>query len=109
MWPIALAWIVQVLPVIPSLVTDIENMWRHKPKSGAQKWISVEQALSGSIEEVTKAIAAAAPAGTKEADISAAASEFARAVNDASVGLANKLGAFPHAGQAATPAPAAKA
>lgn len=109
MWPIALAWIVQVLPVIPSLVTDIENLWRHKPASGAQKWISVEQALSGSISEVTSAISAAAPAGTSEADISAAVAVFAKAVNDASVALANKLGAFPHGGQPPAPAPAAKA
>lgn len=109
MWAIALSWIVQILPVVPSLVTDIENLWRHKPKSGAQKWISVEQALSGSISEVTAAITAAAPAGTKAEDISAAISIFVRAVNDASVALANSLGAFPHSAPAPAPGPAPKA
>lgn len=96
----------RILPVIPSLVTDIENLWRHKPGSGAQKWISVEQALSGSVSEVADQLLAVAPAGTKAEDISAAIAIYARAVNDATVALANSLKVFPHGG-AEPSAPAA--
>lgn len=108
MWPIALTWIMRILPVIPSLVTDIENLWRHKPNSGAQKWIAVEQALSGSISEVADQLAAVAPADTKPEEISAAVSIYARAVNDATVALANSLKVFPHGAQPAAAAPPPK-
>lgn len=101
MWPIILNFVALIVPVIPSLVTDIENLWRHKPNSGAQKWISVEQALSGSISEVAQQIAAVAPPGTKVEDISAAVVIFSKAINDATVALANALHVFPHAGQPA--------
>lgn len=96
MWPIILTWIMRIIPVVPSLVTDIENLWRGKPKAGAQKWLSVEQALSSSIEEVAQDAAKFAPPGTKAEEISAAVAIFSKAVNDAAVTLANALGVFQH-------------
>lgn len=104
MWPIALTWIMRVIPVIPSLVTDIENLWRQKPKAGQAKWIAVEQALSGSISDVAQELMGVAPAGTKVEDISAAAAIFAKSVNDASVAFANALHVFPTTAQPAQPA-----
>lgn len=109
MWPIVLTWVMRILPVIPSLVTDIENLWRHKPHAGAQKWISVEQALSGSISEVAEQLMAIAPPGTQVSDITAAISIYSRAVNDATVQLANSLKVFPTSAPPAQPAAPAKA
>lgn len=103
MWPLVLTFIMQVVPVIPSLVTDIENLFRAKPKSGAAKWIAVEQALSQPISDVASQIAAAAPPGTKTEEISAAVAIYTKAVNDATVALANALHVFPHAGTPAAP------
>lgn len=96
MWMTVLGWIVTALPVIPSLVTDVENLWRNKPKSGQQKWLSVEQALSGSISEVAQNVMQLAPPGTKVEEVSAAITVFSKAVNDAAVALANTLQVFPH-------------
>lgn len=96
MWPTILTWVMRVVPVIPSLVTDIENLWRGQPKKGPQKWLGVEQAISGSIQEVASEAAKLAPAGTKTEEITKAVSVFAKAVNDASVELANTLGIFQH-------------
>jgi len=104
MWPLILNFIIQAIPVIPSLVTDIENLWRGKPKAGSQKWLSVEQALSQSISAVAGEVAQLAPAGTKAEEVSAALVIFSKAVNDASVALANTLKIFPHAGAPAVAA-----
>jgi len=101
MWLKILGWIIIVVPVIPSLVTDIENLWRSTPKSGNKKWLSVEQALSGSISEVASEVAKLAPTGTKAGDVSTAIVIFTKAVNDAAVALANTLQIFPHDGQPA--------
>jgi len=87
----------RVLPVIPSLVTDVENLWREMPQTGKQKCAAVEQALGGSVSEVVNKLMAAAPQGTKAEDITAAVAVFARQVNDATVQLANALQVFPHA------------
>jgi hypothetical protein len=105
MWPILLPWILEIIPRIPSLVTDVEEAFHGKPQAGAQKWSAVEQALSTSISEVTHQLAAIAPAGTNSEEIAAALSTYTKAINDATVELANKLKIFAHAGQpAATPA-----
>ena len=103
-----LSWVLRVVPVIPSLVTDIENLWRGKPAAGQAKWQAVEQALSQSIQDVTAEITAIAPAGSKPADISKAISIFAKDVNDTFVKLMNDLKLFGHGGQppATTPPPA---
>jgi hypothetical protein len=109
MWPVVLEFIMRAIPVIPSLVTDIENLWRGKPKAGASKWISIEQALSGTIADTAKAVIALAPAGTKPEFVSQQLVIFAKSVNDASVALANALQVFPHAGNSpAVPAPPSK-
>jgi len=101
MWPILLPWILQVVPVIPSLVADVENLFRGKPKAGQAKAATVAQAISSSIADITTQLAAAAPPGTEPAEIADACAAFAAAINDATVMLANKLKIFPH-----TPAPA---
>jgi len=89
----------RVLPVIPSLVTDVENLWREMPQTGKQKCAAVEQALGGSVSEVVNKLMAAAPQGTKVENVTAAVAIFARQVNDATVQLANALKVFPHSEQ----------
>lgn len=101
------SWVMQVITVLPSLITDIEKLWSGTAKSGSQKWLSVEQALSGSISAVAEAAAKLAPAGTSVDTISTAVDIFVKAVNDAFVALANTLQLFPHAGQPAANAVAA--
>ena len=61
----------------------------------AQKWIAIEQALSGSISMVAQEIAQLAPATPVDA-VSAKVAIFTKAVNDAFVTLCNDLGIFPH-------------
>lgn len=97
-----LNWVVTAISVIPSLVTDIERLWSGQAKSGSQKWLSVEQALSGSIQDVAQVAAKLAPTGTKAEVISTAVDVFAKSVNDAFVALANELKLFPHNGQPAS-------
>ena len=101
MFATILAWIGRVLPVIPGLIINIENLFSNKPKSGASKWIAVEQAISGSIEDVASEVAKLAPAGTTAAQISGALAVFSKDVNDSFVRLANDLQLFPHAGKPA--------
>lgn len=101
MWAVILGWVLKAVTVIPSLVTDIENLWKDRPKSGQSKWISVEQALSGSIGDVAKVAASLSPAGTKAEVIADAVAVFSKAVNDAFVALANELQLYPHNGQPA--------
>lgn len=100
MWSAILGYVIKLLPIIPQLVTTIENLWAPKPKAGAQKWISVEQALSGSIADVAQTVASIAPMGTKPEQVSAAIAVFSKAVNDAFVALANDLQLFAHGGKA---------
>jgi hypothetical protein len=85
-----------VLPALPQIISGIESLWRGTPKSGAQKWIAVEQALSQSISIVAQEVAQIAPAGTDVSKISAALAVFTKSVNDAFVKLANDLGVFQH-------------
>ena len=103
-----LSCILQIVPVIPSLATDMENLFRGKPKAGAAKWQSIELALSQSIAEAAAAAAKLAPAGTKTETISNALAVFSRDVNDASVKLFNDLHLFAHGSTPAiAPAPTA--
>lgn len=103
-----LSWVITVVQVLPSLITDIENLWKNKPASGSSKWISVEQALSQSVQDVANTVAKLSPAGTTADEIAAACAVFAKDVSDAFVKLANDLALFPHGGQpAANAAPAA--
>ena len=106
MFQTILGFILQVVPVIPSLVTDIENLFRGQPKTGAAKWQSIELALSQSISTVAAEAAKIAPAGTKAETISNALAIFAKDVNDASVKLFNDLKLFGHGTASGTsPAP----
>jgi hypothetical protein len=105
MWPLVLQFAMQIVPVIPSLVTDIENLFRGKKKSGAQKWIAVETTLAPHIADLAQALAAQAPPGTKVEEISKYVSIYTRAVNDATVAFANSLKIFPHNDQPAIAAP----
>lgn len=89
-----LAWGLKILNVLPNIITTMEQLWNSKPKSGAEKWIGVEQALSGSITLAANEIAKMAPAGTKAEVISSAIAKFTKACNDAFVGLMNDLGLF---------------
>lgn len=102
MWSKILGWVMTAIAVIPSLAADVERLWSSVPKSGSQKWISVEQALSGSIQDVANEVAKLSPAGTTADEIATAVDRFAKDVNDAFVSLANDLKLFPHAGQPAT-------
>lgn len=101
MFAAILSAVLQIIPILPGLITDIEHLWSNKPKSGSSKWISVEQALSGSIEEAANVAAKLAPAGTKAETISTAIAVFTKDVNDAFVTLANDLQLFSHAGKPA--------
>jgi hypothetical protein len=104
MWPLILTFGMQVIPVIPSLVTDIENLFRGKKKAGAQKWLAVEQLLAPQVEELSTQIAAIAPPGSKKADIAKHVAQYTRAINDATVAFANAVGAFPSTNAPAVPA-----
>lgn len=100
--------VLTVIPVIPQLVTSIENLFKGVPKSGSQKWIAVEQALSQTIQTAAGEIAQLAPAGTSADRISTALVVFSKDVNDAFVKLANDLQLFTSSSTpAATAAPAA--
>ena len=89
-----LGWAIKIISVLPNLIVNIEQLWSGVPKSGAQKWISIEQALSGAIEAAATATAKLAPAGTKPETISAAIVKFAKATNDAFVLFCNETGIF---------------
>jgi|SRR6185437_9076547 len=91
-----LKWAPAIVEAIPGLVTSIEGLWSPVPKSGSQKWIAVEQALSQSISLASSEIAQLAPAGTKAETISTALAVFSKDVNDAFVKLANDVGLFTH-------------
>jgi hypothetical protein len=86
-----LGLIVSILPAIPNLITAVESLWSGTPKSGPQKWISVEQALSGSIQAVANEVKAAVPNANAD-EIAAKASIWAKAVNDATVQFFNEAG-----------------
>lgn len=96
MWVTILNLIAQILPVIPSLVTDAENVFRSKQKSGVQKAASVINFVAPLIASVAQEVAQLAPAGTDAAKIATVVETYTKAVNDATVALANALGAFPH-------------
>jgi hypothetical protein len=104
MWPLILTFGMQVIPVIPSLVTDVENLFRGKHKAGPQKWLAVEQLLGPIVQQLSTELAALAPPGTKAQDIAKHVSTYTKAVNDATVAFANAVGAFPKAGAPAVPA-----
>jgi hypothetical protein len=109
MWPLILMFVTQVVPVIPSLVTDIESLFRGKQKAGAAKWIAMEQLLAGPIQQLSTELAAVAPPGTKPELIALHVAVYTKAINDATVAFANGLGMFPTTGTpAAIGAPPAK-
>lgn len=99
MFAAILAFVINVVPVIPQLVTSIENLFKGQPKAGPQKWISVERAMSQSISMAASEVAKLSPAGTKPEKISLALAVFSKDVNDAFVKLANDLQLFSHGGQ----------
>ena len=101
MWPAIITLIAQILPSIPSLVTDAENIFRSKPKSGVQKAASVINFVAPLIAEVSQTVVNLAPAGSDSAKIASAVELYTKAVNDATVALANDLGIFPHTTAAA--------
>jgi hypothetical protein len=103
MWAAILNIIGAILPAIPSLVTDAENIFRMKQKSGVQKAAAVINFFAPMVAEGAQAVVALSPPGTNAAKVATAVEKYTKAVNDATVALANDLGAFPH-----TPAPAAK-
>ena len=90
-----LEYVLPILTALPSLITGVESLWKATPKSGPQKWISVEQAVSGTIEAAAQTIAKAAPAGTDAQTISDAIAIFTKSVNDAFVALMNALKILP--------------
>lgn len=96
MWIAILGLIAQILPVIPSLVTDAENVFRSKQKSGVQKAASVVSFVAPLIAESAQAVVNLAPPGSDAGKIATAVERYTKAVNDATVALANDLGAFPH-------------
>jgi hypothetical protein len=109
MWPLILMFVTQVVPVIPSLVTDVESLFRGKQKAGAQKWIAIEQVLSAPIAQLSSELAAVAPAGSKPQEIAKHVAIYTKAINDATVAFANAIGAFPSStAPAAIGAPPAK-
>jgi hypothetical protein len=105
MWPLVIGWALNVLPVIPSLVTDVENLWRGHPKAGAQKAATTHNILHPSITNVAQAIATAPGCPLSEGEIARALAAYAQTVSDATVALANKLQVFPHSAPAAAGAP----
>lgn len=90
-----LKYVVPAITALPQLISGIEALFKGTPKAGAQKWIAIEQALSGSISMVAQEIAQLAPATPVDA-VSAKVAIFTKAVNDAFVTLCNDLGIFPH-------------
>lgn len=109
MFATIVTWILKVIPVLGQIIPSIENLWASQPKSGQQKWLSVENALSGSIQLVANEAAKLSPAGTTAEEISTAVDVFTKDVNDAVVTLMNDLKLFPHAGQPAANAVTAPA
>lgn len=96
MWQAILGLIGAIIPSIPSLVTDAENIFRNQQASGPQKAAQVVGFVAPIIEEGAQAVVKLAPAGTQASTIAAAVSKYTKAVNDATVALANDLGVFPH-------------
>lgn len=96
MWQAILGLIASIIPSIPSLVTDAENIFHAKQQSGVQKATAVIGFVAPVIQEGAQAIVKLAPAGTEASKIAAAVSKYTKAVNDATVVLANDLGVFPH-------------
>jgi hypothetical protein len=99
MWQVILGLIAQIIPVIPSLVTDAENVFRGKPKTGVQKAAAVINFVAPIIAQVAQDVVNLAPAGTDAAKIANYVEKYTKAVNDATVTLANDLGVFPHSTQ----------
>lgn len=87
-----LKYVVPILTALPDLILGVENLWKHTPGSGPQKWISIEQSVSGTIEVAANEVAKLAPSGTPASQISAEIAIFTKTVNDAFVTLMNNLG-----------------
>jgi len=83
--------VLQLLQALPSLIKGVEALWAHKPKSGPEKWLAVEQAASGTIESIADAIVKANPNAKVDA-VTTAVAQFTKAANDALVKLYNDVG-----------------
>lgn len=83
--------VIPLLTAIPTLIQGVEQLWKGTPKAGAQKWISVEQALSGSIQQIAAEVQSAVPNQTAD-DVATKAAIWAKAVNDATVTFFNETG-----------------
>lgn len=91
---VLLKFVVPAIQALPTLISGIEALFQNRPKSGPQKWIAIEQALSGAIVLAAEEVVKIAPDGTKVDDVSGKIAVFSKAVNDAFVKLANDLGVF---------------
>lgn len=98
--------VLQVLTGLPGLIQGVESLWAHVPKSGAQKWIAVEQAVSGTIQEIANEVVKNVPSANAD-EVAGKVALFTKASNDAFVKLMNDLNMMPGALPAATPPPAA--
>ena len=87
----ALPMLLGILSGLPQIIQGVELAFSHKPKSGSEKWIAVETALSGAITSVANTITANSPSD-KVAEVAADVSKWVKAVNDATVTLYNKVG-----------------
>lgn len=89
-----MGWITLALDILtglPSLITSIEAAFMHHPKSGAQKWIAIESALSEAITTVAADIVKDSPSKRGD-EIAAHVSKWVKIVNDATVALYNGVG-----------------
>lgn len=94
MWSKIISIGIGILTSIPTLIQGVEQLWKGTPKAGAQKWISVEQALSASIEQIAAEVVKECP-NTAVDDVAGRASVWAKAVNDATVAFFNDVGLLP--------------
>lgn len=85
----------RIIPVIPQLVTAAEGIFKGRPKSGPSKWLFVEQALAGEIQQIVATAQSLTPSGTKGAEIESVIAKYTKAVNDATVEFFNAVGLFP--------------
>jgi hypothetical protein len=94
MWGILAAWSLRIVSVIPTLVSAVEQVFKGTPKSGPQKWVAVSSVLAPAIADVATDLSKLAPPGTPPSTITAAIARYTKAINDATVAVANDLGIF---------------
>lgn len=94
MWLKIVEFVRPVLVAIPVLIQGVEDLWGHISKSGPQKWISVETALSGSLQQIAAEVVKVVP-NQQADDVAQKAAIWAKAVNDATVTFFNDVGLLP--------------